>query len=182
MDIINGDAAIYADALKKLFPRGKYWDEQLGPAGDLSLYCQVQADEVVRFRGRMQTLLSEARPETAEETIGKWEQVYTGSAPAGKTVDERRQSIFAQKITNITKANIQSIAQSLGITVSSIVFPYTPACFGFSKFGSERMGSPAVLSVIYIYVEAPAGSDTEEFEMQVTQKMLANQLLFFFYV
>ena len=74
----------YEAAVRKLFPKGAYWDGQLAdPESDASLFARAKAAELFRFRGRMADLYGESRIETALETLGGWERVLLGAPNPG---------------------------------------------------------------------------------------------------
>lgn len=84
MVIKNPDASEYIEPLKKLFPKGEYWDRLLSdPASDVSLVCAARAESLAAFKMRMNQLLRESLPDFADETIGDWERIYFGYENGG---------------------------------------------------------------------------------------------------
>jgi len=74
----------YETAVRKLFPKGAYWDGQLSdPESDASLFARAKAAGLFRFRGRMTDLYREGWIETALETLGDWERVLLGAPNPG---------------------------------------------------------------------------------------------------
>ena len=61
MVIKNPDTSEYIEPLKKLFPKGEYWDKLLSdPASDISLVCAARAESLAAFKMRMNQLLRES--------------------------------------------------------------------------------------------------------------------------
>ena len=142
----------YQDSLRKLFPRGLYWDKQFAdPDSDCSLICKAKADHLVNIRKRMSDLQKESIVFTATETLDSWERVLTGSITFGLDADDRRALLTAQIAGRITLEVLRSIASLYGWTISKIEIPFRSAFFGFSYFGQDRITSPASFSVVYVY-------------------------------
>jgi uncharacterized protein YmfQ (DUF2313 family) len=151
MGITVAARAQYENAVKKLFPQGAYWDEQFSdPASDASIFVKAKADELIRFRGRMGSLYSESRPETAGELIEDWERVLLGYLNGRLPLEERRKKIIEKEAPAISRALIEGIAQRYGLTLIDIIFPFKPSFFGFSEFGRSIFSRPAFYSVFYI--------------------------------
>jgi hypothetical protein len=142
----------YAASLRKLFPRGPYWDRQFAdPASDCSLFCGAKTGDLIRFRRRMSDLHDESAIQTAGETLEDWERVMTGSVSAGLEPGQRRALLILTKAGNITVDAIKEIGRMYGIAVTQITFPFRPAFFGFSRFALDQIAGPAAFSVIFIY-------------------------------
>jgi uncharacterized protein YmfQ (DUF2313 family) len=172
----------YASALQKLFPRGSYWDNQFADAkSDCSLFCKAKLDEFIRFRNRMSNLQDESAIQSASETIDDWERVLTGSVTFGLAEDQRRMLLLAAKAGNISVAAIKEIGQMYGITITDIQFPFRSAFFGFSRFGIDRIASPASFSTLYIYADSQNEINRGEFEDQLAGRVLANYIVYFIY-
>jgi hypothetical protein len=142
----------YATSLRKLFPRGPYWDRQFAdPNSDCSLFCGTKTGELIRFRRRMSDLHNESAIQTAAETLEEWERVITGSVSVGLEPDQRRALLIFTKAGNITVDVIKEIGRMYGIAITQITFPFRPAFFGFSRFALDRIAGPAAFSVIFIH-------------------------------
>jgi hypothetical protein len=142
----------YEASLRKLFPRGSYWDRQFAdPHSDCALFCKAKTAELVRLRNRMSSLHDESMIATALETLEDWERVVTGSVTPRLDADERRTLLMAEKRGRINPGLIKEIGRMYGMEISKIEFPFRPAFFGFSRFGLERAASPASFSAIYIH-------------------------------
>jgi hypothetical protein len=173
----------YAVALRRLFPRGDYWDRQFAdPESDCALFCKAKTEEFIRFRGRMADLQNESAIQTADETIEDWERVITGAATSGLGLDERRALLVSQRNGNVTIGALNEIGQMYGVTITDITFPFRPAFFGFSHFAIDRIAGPAAFSVVFIFANPqPEESVRERFESQITARLLANHIIFFEY-
>jgi hypothetical protein len=143
----------YETSLRRLFPRGGYWDRQFAdPHSDCALFCTAKTAELVRLRNRMSALHDESMIVTALETLDDWERVLTGSAAApGLDTDERRTLLAAEKQGRINLISVKEIGLIYGMDISNIEFPFRPAFFGFSRFGLDRVASPAAFSTVYIH-------------------------------
>jgi uncharacterized protein YmfQ (DUF2313 family) len=142
----------YEASLRKLFPRGAYWDRQFAdPHSDCSLFCKAKLEEFIRFRNRMSDLQDESMPQSALETLEDWERVVAGSAVFGLDTGERRSLLMAEQQGCLNSDTIKTIGRAYGMEISKIEFPFRPAFFGFSRFGLDRAASPASFSAIYIH-------------------------------
>lgn len=172
----------YAAALRKLFPRGDYWDRQFAdPKSDCSLFCRAKTEEFIRFRGRMSDLQNESVIHTAEETIEEWERVITGSVNTGHGISMRRELLISQKAENVTLRALQEIGLLFGVAITGVELPFRPAFFGFSRFGIDRVSSPAAFSVLFVCSARPEDSVREQFESQVAARLLAQHIIYFVY-
>jgi uncharacterized protein YmfQ (DUF2313 family) len=173
----------YEASLRKLFPRGVYWDRQFADTeSDCSLFCKAKLDTLVCFRNRMSDLQDESMIRSALETLDGWERVLTGSVSAGLSAEQRRMLLITAKAGSVTIPAIKETGQMYGITVSNITFPFRPAFFGFSRFGLDPIAGPASFSVLFIYTAArPSGAVREVFEEQLTRRLLANYTVYFVY-
>lgn len=73
MVIRNAEVLEYVEPLKKMFPKGAYWDKLLSDENsDVSLVCRARAEAIALFRSRMNQLQREAWPDWADETISDW--------------------------------------------------------------------------------------------------------------
>jgi hypothetical protein len=66
-----------------------------------------------------------------------------------------------------------------GIDVTKVEFPFKPAFFGFSSFGTDRLASPAAFSVLFISIAQSEHSNA--FEKKVLEATLNNHIVFFYY-
>lgn len=84
-------AQVFARMLKVLLPPGKIW--RLDPDGVLSQVLLATGDELERAEGRIQDLLVEADPRTADELLPDFEREL--ALPSDGTLDERRARVVA---------------------------------------------------------------------------------------
>ena len=147
-------AAEYESAIRKLFPKGEYWDRQFAdPESDVSLFCKAKAPELFRFRQRMQALQDESYPETTEELIADWERVLLDSVLPSLSLTQRRLQLSSMWNLRLNRAELQKIATAYGLVIADVHFPYRPGFFGFSRFGNSYIGSPVTWSVLYLIVQ-----------------------------
>jgi len=150
MGIVNSNPELYTASLQKLFPQGSYWEKQFANIdSDCSLFCKAKTDELFRFRCRMADLQRESVIQTAGETLEDWERVILDTKNTG-TVLERRAMLLSRQAQLINKSIMATIATKHGLELIDIVFPFTPAFFGFSFFGTSIFSRPAYFSVFYI--------------------------------
>lgn len=181
MVIKNPDASEYIEPLKKLFPKGEYWDRLLSdPASDVSLVCAARAESLAAFKMRMNQLLRESLPDFADETIGDWERIYFGYENDGLKLEQRHSLLRVQKSGGINITILKTIAETYGGSVSKWEIPYTPAAFGHARFGLTYMSSIAGMWVVFVHCSVPETS-RNGFETAVRRVMLANQTIFFVY-
>jgi len=172
----------YENAVKKLFPRGDYWEKQFAdPNSDCWRFCKVKADLIVNFRKRMSDLLNESEILTANETLEDWERVYLNKKNASIDNAQRRMLLDISITENITIAAIKEIGRIYEINITNIAFPFRPAFFGYSRFGIDRIASPAAFSVLFIYASQPNEEIRDEFEKKLIQKVLSNYIVHFIY-
>ena len=182
MGIKIGAANDYISSIEKLFPKGEYWDKQLAdPDSDCSLFIRAKINELTKCKQRMSDLQNESVIQTATETIEDWERVIHGAITTGLDIEQRRTLLLSEKSGNINIAAIKEIAQTFGVTITDIVFPFRSAFFGFSYFAIDRISSPASFSVLYIYATEPAPEKKEEFENHIKMRVLANYIIYFKY-
>jgi uncharacterized protein YmfQ (DUF2313 family) len=137
----------YENAIKKLFPRGAYWDKQFAdPDSDVSLFVKAKLDELISFRGRISDLQDESRAETTDELIADWERVLLGKVTYGKTLEERRLFLVSKEINKPSRAELQKTAELYGLTIIDITFPYRPAFFGHAFCNTSFLGGPVCFS------------------------------------
>jgi uncharacterized protein YmfQ (DUF2313 family) len=173
----------YETSLRKLFPRGSYWDRQFAdPESDCSLFCRAKLDEFVRFRNRMGDLQDESVIWSASETLDDWERVLTGSITTGLSDEQRRMLLVASKAGNVTVSFIKEIGRMYGTTVTGLRFPFRPAFFGFSRFGIDHIAGPASFSTVFIHASNPESTEKKDaFEEMLKARALANYILCFVY-
>jgi uncharacterized protein YmfQ (DUF2313 family) len=173
----------YQASIRRLFPQGDYWDKQFSNAqSDCNAFVQAKTAAVLYIRGRMNDLLDEGFIPTATEMIEEWEKAITGGVTVNLTIEQRRQQLLFSRHVSLTRSVIKNIAEIYGITVLNIVIPYKPAFFGFSRFGIDRIASPAAFSVLYIYCSAIDDESVKAtFEQQLKQQVLANYIIYIFY-
>lgn len=181
MVLKNTEWTDYIEPLKKLFPKGDYWDKLLKDENsDVSLVCKARAKTLAKFRERIDQLQREAFPDSAAETIGDWERVYFGYENSGLSLEQRRSLLRIQKLGGISISIARAVAGTYGGTVRRWELPYSPAAFGHAQFGASYMSSIAGLWVVFMHVSVPEGSK-EGFEAAIRRAMLANQTIFFIY-
>jgi hypothetical protein len=143
----------YAAVFRKLFPPGEYWDRQFSdPASDVSLFGLAKLPEFIRFRKRMEALQTESRIAQADELISEWERVLLGSVFPGLGIIQRRLQLQSRWDIRLNRAALRYIATVYGLSIADVSFPCRPGFFGFSRFRTSGIGSPAVFSVIRIIV------------------------------
>ena len=152
MGINIASPKIYHESLRKLFPRGPYWDKQFDdPQSDCSLFCKAKAELLIYIRKRMSDLLKESIVQSANETLDCWERVLTGAITLGLELDDSRALLTSKAAGCISMEVMRNIAAMYGWTITKIQFPFRSAFFGFSHFGHDRVTSPASFSIIYVY-------------------------------
>lgn len=177
------DKAVYRHALQQLLPRGSFWDNQLSDLqSDVSLLLAARAEELHSVRERMADLQKESLPLTAIEALSDWERIFLGKNNESMPIDQRRQLMFALQSGNVNSEVIKQTAALYGVRVTEVFFPYRAACFGHARFGIDRIASLAALSVLFVQSEnKPEGGSLAGFESTITNMLLANQIVFFFY-
>lgn len=181
MVIKDSGPELYVGPLKKLFPKGEYWDRLLSDENsDVSLVCKARSRTLARFRERMNQLQRESFIDSADETIGDWERVCFGYENAGVELEQRRSLLRIRMSGCISISILKSIAEAFGGTVYKWEIPYRPAAFGHVQFGLTYMSSIAGLWVVFVHCSVPEES-RKSFEAAVRDAMLANQTVFFVY-
>ena len=172
----------YKNSIQKLFPRGPYWDKQFAEAdSDCTLFCTAKADLIVRIRERMSDLQDESIIQTAEETLDNWERVLLGKTNLDLDTAQRKALLNASKAGNVSINTIKEIGRMYGITITDVVFPFRAGFFGHSYFGINRIASPAAFAVLFIYASQPDIEIQDEFENQLTSKVLSNYIIYYIY-
>ena len=175
-------AEAYEAAVRALFPRGAYWDEQLAdPESDVSLFARAKAAEIVLFRGRMAALLAESRPESATETLGEWERVLLGAPDPSGDKEARRSALADAGSGNATVEAVRDAGRMFGFSVSEVSLPYRPAFFGHARFGADRLADAAGWAVVVVRASPADGPRRAEFEARLRALALANNILIFEY-
>jgi len=147
-------AVEYEGAIRKLFPKGEYWDRQFAdPESDVSLFCKAKAPELARFRQRMQALQDESYTETTEELIADWERVLLESVYPNLSLIQRRLQLNSMWNLRLNRAELQKIAAMYGLSIADVYFPYKPSFLGFSCFKNSYIGSPVTWSVLFLIVQ-----------------------------
>ena len=161
MGIAAASKAQYKNAVRKLFPQGDYWEEQFAdPESDASLFAEAKAAELIRFRERMGALLDESKPESTAELIAEWERVLLDGVFSGLGINQRRYLLKSRENLNLNRAVLQKTAAMFGLNIKDVTIPYRPRCFGFAKFGQERLGGILTFFVLRI-VAAEAGLEAK---------------------
>lgn len=173
----------YEASLRKLFPRGDYWDRQFAdPQSDVSLFCKAKLPELIRLRGRMAALLEEGMPLSSEELLSDWERVLTGSVFETADIQSRRELLLLSFGDGINRDNMRKIAAIFGFIISDARLPFRPAFFGFSHFGISRVYTPAAWNVVHILANTAGNNDKiDRFETFMKKRLLANHIPYFFY-
>lgn len=171
----------YIEPLKKMFPKGVYWDKLLSDENsDISLVCKARAATLSKFRARMNQLLKEANLSSADETISDWERIYSETENNYLPLENRRALLSVQKNGGINVSRIRDIAEIYDGSFHNWEIPYTPAAFGHAQFGLSCMSSVAGMWVVFIYASVPE-KNRKNFEQSIRKVMLANQKIFFVY-
>jgi hypothetical protein len=161
MGITAASKERYENAIKKLFPQGKYWNEQFAdPESDVSLLVQAKTAELTKFRERMGALLEESKPESTTELIGDWERVFLDGVFPNLDINQRRLQLQSKTGLILNRAELQKIAWMFGLNIRDITFPCRPRFFGFARFARERLGGFSAFSVLRIAV-TEAGMEAE---------------------
>jgi uncharacterized protein YmfQ (DUF2313 family) len=183
MGIIKPTPEQYETSFRKLFPQGDYWDRQFSnPQSDVSLFCQAKLPEFISFRGKMDSLRDESKPQSAVELLDDWERVLNGSVLRGLNIQQRRMMLLQKNKEKITRGDLQKIADIFGFVITDVRLPYRPAFFGFNYFGIDNIASPAAWQVIHIYVlTKDNGEQSGQFENAIRISLLANHITYFFY-
>jgi hypothetical protein len=156
MGIAVASGAQYERAIKKLFPRGDYWDKQFAdPESDVSLFAKAKLNELISFRGRMSGLQDESRTETTGDLIADWERVLLGGVTYGKTLAERRLFLKSKEDNGLNRTEMEKTARIYGLSIANVTFPYRPAFFGHARFGTSFLGGPVGFSVLLITASWP---------------------------
>jgi hypothetical protein len=154
----------YEKAVKKIFPRGAYWDGQLAdPESDASLFAKAKALELCRFRRGMSGLHDESRIETASAALGEWERVLLGAENPATEEESRRAALLYQESGCLTADGIREIARRCGLEVGDARFPFRAAFFGFARFGADPACGPAAFSFMRLCVDVGEGTARELF-------------------
>ena len=171
----------YENAVRKLFPKGDYWDRQLAdPESDASLFARAKAAEIFRLRRRMADLYGECRAGTALETLGDWERVLLGAANPWLDVAGRRALLAAVGTGRPTLGMIREAGRQFGIDVTQVSLPFRPAFFGHCRFGADRLADESGFSVVLVHAAA-GGGRRDEFEAHVRARVLATNIVHFIY-
>jgi len=171
----------YEAAVRKLFPKGAYWDGQLSdPESDASLFARAKAAELFRFRGRMADLYGESRIETALETLGGWERVLLGAPNPGLAAGERRAILAAAGAGWTGMGMIAEAGRLFGVEVTKVSLPFRPAFFGHARFGLDPIAGVSGFFAVLIHARA-AGGRRREFEARVRATALVTNLAHFIY-
>jgi len=181
MGLAVASKAQYESAIKKLFPQGDYWDEQFAdPKSDACLFVEAKAVELKKFRERMSALLNESKPESTTELIADWERVYLNEVFPNLEITQRRFQL-RKKDEGLNRTGLQKIAAGFGLNIQAVKIPYRPRCFGFAKFGQERIGSFLTFFVVQIMVAEADQAVKADFEETIKNRLLANHIPFFYY-
>ncbi len=172
----------YYKAVKALFPKGAYWDKQLGDeTSDVCLWIHNAAEQLHRYRERFQELITESNPKTAVKTIEDWEQVLLGSTAPQLPLELRRSLLLSKRRGFVNRKVLQDIGLLYGATIKRIELPYRSAFFGHSKFGIDRICSPVSFSLIFIHAEIEDTAQKAAFESEIEKVLLAHNIVKFFY-
>ena len=172
---------VYTKPLKKLFPKGEYWEKLLSDENsDVSLICKARAMSLAKFRERIKQLQRESFPDIAKETIGDWERIYFGYENEALNLEQRRSLLRVQKSGGVNIDTIKTIAEAYGGAIYKWELPYKPAAFGHAQFGRDYMSSIAGMWVVFIHASVP-DETKNDFEAAIRRAVLANQTIFFVY-
>lgn len=178
MELEVGTERQYAESLRKMLPQGDYWDKiKANSDGDINLILEGMAHDIRYFRERMSQALNEAYPVTADETIENWERVRLGKTNPDLPIENRRALI----LSNAGFSAIHKIAESYGAEIS-VEFPFKCGCFGWQKFGRQRLGAQNTLSAVTVIVTGGENIESKDnFEEAITDNLLANHIITFKY-
>jgi uncharacterized protein YmfQ (DUF2313 family) len=173
----------YEDSVRRLFPQGEYWDSQFAdPQSDTSLFAKAKVAELMRLRQRMSVLLDESKMETTTELIDDWERVYLDAVFSNLDINRRRLQLKLNSDLKLNCAELQKTARMFGFFITNMRMPYRPAFFGFSRFGIERIASPAAWQVIHFFIDTQSNvAQAAQFENAIRAILLANHITYFFY-
>lgn len=172
---------VYIEPLKKLFPKGEYWEKLLSDENsDVSLVCKARSRTLARFRERMNQLQRESFIDSVDETIGDWERIYFGYENDGLSLEHRRSLLRIGMSGGVNIGILKSIAEAYDGTIYKWKIPYRPAAFGHAQFGLTYMSNIAGLWVVFLLCSVPEES-RKPFESAVRRAVLANQTIFFIY-
>jgi len=156
MGIVADDKSLYERAIRKLLPRGAWWDRQLAdPESDVALFARAKAGELYGYRQRMAALFAESVPDTTEEAISDWERVLLGEVSRGLTLAERRMRLRSRENVRLNRAELARIAGLFGLALLDIRLPFRPRFFGHARHGHERLGGFAAFSVLRLVLGDP---------------------------
>lgn len=175
-----GSLVDYQAAVRKLLPRGEFWDRQLADSSsDVSLWCEAEAAELYRLKLRMVDLLNESILASTSELIDDWERVADVDN-SSLDLDVRRRLLQEKKTPNLSPGILQNVADAFGAEIIKISHPFTPAMFGFSRFAS-RMATAGAWNVIYLYVALDDTTVRKSFKSSTASVLLANNITIFFF-
>lgn len=182
--IFTEDKKTYIEAIKKLFPKGTYWENLLNKddkdQSDISLIAKVKADELYNYREKMSNLQKESVMTTCTgATINDWERIY-GKVNSSLTLEQRKKILGVEKNSLVNIAILKNIAKYYEATIHDVFIPFRPGIFGHSAFGQQEIASLAALSVVFITATVEIEM-REPFELAINEAMLANQIIFFSY-
>jgi uncharacterized protein YmfQ (DUF2313 family) len=172
--------ADYAKSLRQLFPQGDFWDNQFADeTSDLFRWTQAEAAELFRLKTRRADLLNEGLSSTANETLEDWERVLDLDNST-LTTEQRQQALSSISLGAIRKAQIESACAIFGASLDDLVYPYTPAFFGRSRFAT-RLATGAALSTVWIYMTIEDSSQKASLVAHLEKILLGNMILSFFF-
>lgn len=170
----------YTEAIKKLLPKGVYWENLLNnPKGDLNTVLEEKASRLASYRQKTSDLTQEAFMNSFHKTIADYERVYLNTSNAHLSFEQRKSILSITKNRSINTATIQEIAKIYGGKVTRIDIPYTECFFGHNFFG-DFIASPASENIIFIKADIPELA-RPDFEKAIESALLANQTIYFFY-
>jgi uncharacterized protein YmfQ (DUF2313 family) len=130
----------------------------------------------------MAALRDESRPQSADELLDEWERALRGSVSRGLDARQRRLMLLQKTEGGAALGDIQKLAGIFGFAVTGALLPYRPAFFGFSRFGVDRMASPAAWQAVHIFVSTQGkGEHAAQFEAALRERLLASHVPYFFY-
>jgi uncharacterized protein YmfQ (DUF2313 family) len=142
----------FKSVLKRLIPLvlGGKFDEDLG----------IEGDALDAVQARIAALQPEMFPDTAEELLHKWEQLYEIVPVAGATIAARQEVVTGKfrSTGDIKKPHYVALAASLGYTIR--IDDYTESMAGWQCAGDELLED----GWIYFTAGIGAAGDTLAFE------------------
>lgn len=173
----------YIEAIKELFPRGKFFDEQFeNSESDLSKIVATKGELLYEFKQKMQALWNEARLETcSNETIRDYERTITKVIRDDLTLEERKSILKQYQYGKLDLSMLNAIAKIYNSQIVNIEYPNKPSVFGLSRFGRTRIVNYKAFNIMYVHAILGENTDKEKFEETITKLIFADKIVYFKY-